>query len=770
MEGVSNSKPKDRIPLSEKDNDDWKKRLFLYYDERCTELINPRKARACYDLVSGHYDESEYNYLTNPLRSTRPEMSSYPAKMKNYPIIPPVFQMLMSEKREMLTVPVVLAKNTDIDLVRNMVRTNLINKNLQLQFLNFYNAIESGGQMEPEQVQSMEEILAQVKKIPDLKSKLGHNIIENIIKDNDIFMKIMLAFYYYLAVGKAVTYKDLFNKELFYTIIPPENVRWVKSPDTIMLEDSQAVIVEHYKSVNELYDMFQNHKEFESSGLKEFLDSNEANDLSNNEADFHNEKQSLNKLFSNLFKADVINNETSGAYNTGSGIRLEHLNCRSQQKIGMLVKQMPDGTIKEFEVDERYEALPNEEISWNYKDQIFEGFRINSKIYIGIEPYTLAEYKKSKGKFCYNGRSQLSVSTDYISFAELSEPYQKSYNITKYKIEHTIAKNLDSLVVIPLGLIPDDEDWDEQKLIYYMQALSILFIDETNENAAQALNALKSFNLSMWQYIVQAHQLLEDIVRQYHESVGISPQRMSNITQSAGKGTTNQAIYRSSLISLEMFTEFEEFEQRDYQGLLRLGKYTISAGEKRMYIKLNGKTDIIDTTNFEDFYDFDFDVHVSNSKIEKEKRELLKQQLQAFAQNQGSPKQIAAIINADNNYGELIEQLDIMEQELLQRSQSAVKAEQDAEERKYQHEIEIENIKAGVEMYKVNAQQARENLEESGVDVNKLKNDLDNIVSNIQSSSETQDKIDERARQKEEDVLKREEFKTKLKNKVVGEK
>ena len=243
------------------------------------------------------------------------------------------------------------------------------------------------------------------------------------------------------------------------------------------------------------------------------------------------------------------------------------------------------------------------------------------------------------------------------SLVKRGAAYQKTVNIIKYRAELTLAKNLDHLVLFPLGLIPKKEGWDEDTLMYYARSFSFLFFDDTRPNANVMIQAMRDLNVSSLQHVIQAYNLVQIVKQEWDESCGINPQRKGDIGASAGLGVTQDAQDRSYVMSEEMFLEYEEFEREEYEGMLEISKFAFSDGLQANFTRQDGTRAFLDLHDPTTFLNTEMSIFVKNGRKELAKLELLRNQAQAFAQNQVDPKAVSDLIEAEN-YGEIHQIMD----------------------------------------------------------------------------------------------------------------
>lgn len=696
----SSVKPKQQVSYKEKikNDNEWFKNTAGYYSGACVQAIDPALELQLYKLAIGELDESDYTYVTNPLNTTRPELRGYPARLVNYDIVSPNFNTLMGEKASRFFNPVVVARNSRFEKIKLNLQKKLYVTELQKIFIN--DLIKQGIQFEQEQLQeNLNQVANTIKNLPDEMAIIGQNSIGYIMDYNELPRLLRKGFYDYITTGMSFSYKDVMHDRTIYNIIAPSRIKYLCSEDIDFLEDGEAVTVTYYMTNGQIYDKFQDDPNFDKD-IKDYLTLHE--DQSTKEEDGYYTSMSdrdshTNQLFRNVFGASP----SDYRYNE-LGIPVEHVMWRGSTKVGKLVYYDIYGEEHIEYVDESFVPTEGEYIEWRWVDEIFETWIVDDKFYLGMQsvPIQRAEYNApNKCKLLYNGIGLTTRRVRPKGLAEKSRPYQKSVNIIKYRMEETLAKNMDKLMIIPLSMISKKEGWTEDKVMYYARAFSFLFLDDSNKNFAAAVSALKGVDMSLAKYVIEANRLIQDIKMEWDELCGINPQRKAQISNSAGKGTTDIAVQRSHVMSEEMFLRYEEFEQREYTGMLNLSKYAFNDGIEEAYIKPDGTQGYLSINDPATYQETNFGIFVKNGSKELQKLETLRAQMQAFAQNQVDPKSVAKLIEAENFseihkiMDELSDKMDaIREREL--KSQEAV---QQSVEKVSNQELEFEYYKVDKE-------------------------------------------------------------------------
>ena len=293
---------------------------------------------------------------------------------------------------------------------------------------------------------------------------------------------------------------------------------------------------------------------------------------------------------------------------------------------GLLETNDVYGNPVEYEIDRSFKPRPDEKVTWYWVSQVHEGYRIDNRYYKELRPIPFQRGTMDNPSNCkhpYNGLCYSSKHTRSVSLVEKMVPYQILYNIVKYRLEVTMAKNKDKIIPFPVGLVPDEEGWDLFTTMYYADATGYLFYDETKKEAIQAMQYMKVLDASLNQYISFIQQYLVSIKEELEEFIGITRHRKGQQMASEGKGVTQQSIFQSSVITEELFARYEEFQRRELQGFLDISKVAWIKGKRAQYVGNDMKINFLNI-NPEQYAEAEFGVFVKTSKKEAEKLEALK--------------------------------------------------------------------------------------------------------------------------------------------------
>lgn len=709
-----------KLLSSEKDND-WKKNTVEYIYERCRP--NNEYLRSLYKAANGELDISDYNYIINPYGSAvnnRPELQNYPAKLRNYPIIPEIVQLLLGEKRDRPILASVIAINPDTINRKKAEEVIALKGVLQQIFINTLNELGMDTSLESKPTPPLDQFLESFNNSwADNRSIIGQQTLDYIIETLDIPEKFIQGFKDWVVTGTVFTLKDVINDDVIYRTLDPLRIGFIADSNTQYVEDAEAVCVEEFLTKSSFLDRYW-------SLIKETIIENiedkspeDAYDKLIDTVDDNNSKASNPRityfgsgtnLSGNLDTSYDGNLYTSGFFaSLGDTVKVAYVNWTSMKLIKKIsiVNELGEQEVIEVPDDYVVEAEFGEELIEEYwVNEKWEGYVVDdNKYYFGVQPIPIQRNminNKSACKNLINGRIRRMGDRKAISIVELLMPFQHLYNFVHYKLNNILAKNKDKLMLMPMGLIPDKDGWDLYTSLYYADSTGIMFIDESNDQAAVALNALKAIDLSLGNYIEFMYKHLQNIKMEAENVVGINPQRKAAISAGDGLGTTQTAISQSNVITADLFEDYEKFQERELNGLLDISRFAYLHGKKAAYINSVGRTAFLEiTAEDEDFCNAEFGVKVTSSAKEKEKFDKMKIFAETLASQKVKPATLAAILNAESNFSNLVkklEEIDAQEQELLNQQSEA---EAEAEARKEEVELQKHQDLLNVQYYKI---------------------------------------------------------------------
>tara|TARA_R100000655_G_scaffold6472_2_gene18505 strand:- start:6348 stop:8693 length:2346 start_codon:yes stop_codon:yes gene_type:complete len=671
----SNKIPQQKLSLKKKDKK-WREACVEAYIDLSTAGYSERRdwLKTLYDYYNGVIDDADYRYVLKPYGKTR---DNFPSKMRNYPIIKPIIDLLLGEKSKRPLNYTVTVQNSDAISIKEQAKMELLLKNYQQQFVNQLNAVGEDTGIESEEVELPEHIAQMFENTyTDNRAIKGQQAINYIMQSQELYDKFQKAWFHFLVSGEVYTWRGVKGGEPHYDILNPLDVDYDMDPDIDFVEDGDWALVRKYVHASTIVDHY-----------RDYLDESQILRLE------EPENASMDSYLTVSSRADDREMYRERL------IEVVNVYWKSRKKIGFLVYEDPDtGSTEEVEVKEGFK-LPKEfkeagaDLQWEWINEVWEGTRIDGNMYIKMEPLEnqrTSMDNPSKCKLPINGRKYSDLNSRNISLVSLGIPYQLNYNIYKYRLELSIAKSKDIVAQFDINMIP--KKWDLDKFMYYVEGTGIAWVDYNKEGIQLSPQHQSVLDMSI-KTIEQYITLLESIMIEWEKVSGVNRQRQGMVGAYEGKATSQQAIVQSSHITEDIFRKFSRLEQRDLQAMLDYSKEAWIAGKKGMYVMSDGTTEFLDLDSM-DHMESEYGIFVSDSGKDQDKLDILKQLSQSMVQNGVPASTIAEMVDADN-FSQIKEKIKQAENQQQQLQQAQSEAEQQAKQQELQlkaQELENENM------------------------------------------------------------------------------
>lgn len=223
-----------------------------------------------------------------------------------------------------------------------------------------------------------------------------------------------------------------------------------------------------------------------------------------------------------------------------------------------------------YDEEDKYHA-----IEWKWLPEIWQGTRINDKIYKNVQPVQhayqslLDPYKKKLpiyGKI-FNNRNTYSQSlTDRL------KPWYKMYLIMMSKLLKNITNDRGVLTFINISMVDDEIGWENTiKLLEENGLVPYNPFNKTQgtnySNTAKIAERLDATNSGSSQYYIQ---MLEFIEQKIKNVADMSDQRMAQVKQGTGSQVNQQATTESHKTSEILFMKHDVLWEQIMQGLLEM--------------------------------------------------------------------------------------------------------------------------------------------------------------------------------------------------------
>lgn len=719
--------PKQRIPLSQKTKK-WREECVEAYIDLSKFGVSERRSylKSLYDYYNGVIDEQDYRYVLKPYGKTR---NNFPSKLRNYPIIKPIIDLLLGEKSKRPLNYTVTVTNSDSVSIKEEKKYQALLQKVSDMFMQVQE-----GQSE---LQGPKQIMEEFERTyVDSRALKGQAAINYIMQNEEVKDKFMKGFFHYLVTGEVYSHKGVIRNETFYDILNPLDIDYDKDPDLEFVEDGDWAMVRKYAHASTVIDTFG-----ESLTDEQILE-------------LENPQQTSADSYL-LYRAEA-NGSDENIYRNRL-IECITVYWKSRKRIGFLTYPDPmTGMSEEMIVQEGFRMnaemrQAGAKVRYEWVNEVWEGTRIDGRFYIDINPIAnqrTSMDNPSKCKLPINGRKYSDINSDNISLVSLGIPYQLNYNIFKYRMELAIARSKDIIAQFDINMIP--KKWDMDKFMYFVEGTGIAWVDYNKEGIQLSPQHQSVLDMSI-KTIDQYLQLLESIMMEWEKISGVNRQRQGGIGPYEGKAASQQAIVQSSHITEDLFRKFSRFEQRELQGLLDYSKEAWVNGKKGMYVMPDTTVEMFDISSME-LMESEFGIFMSDSGRDQDKLEQARAIGQSMVQNGVPASAVLDMFDTENFIGlkDKIRKAEKAQEELQQAQQKAQQEQQQQQMQMQQQQAQMEMLDKDkdrqVEIEK--ALIAAEAKDQSG----KIQLDMEKMMRDFEIK-EQEIRLKERALDKEGDTI-----------------
>ena len=667
--------PRQRIPLSQK-NKKWREECVEAYINLSKFGVSERRSylKSLYDYYNGVIDEQDYRYVLKPYGKTR---NNFPSKLRNYPIIKPIIDLLLGEKAKRPLNYTVTVKNADAQSIKQEEK----NKKLLSIASEMFLANISPDQVGPngEAPQPPKQIMEEFERTyTDRRAIKGQAAINYIMQSEEVKDKFHKGFFHYLVTGEVYSHKGVVRNEPFYDILNPLDIDYDKDPDIEFVEDGDWAMVRKYSHASTVIDIFG-----------EYLTDEQILELENPQ------QASADSYL--LYRAEA-NGSDENIYRNRL-IECVTVYWKSRKRIGFLSYPDPmTGMMEESVVEEGF-RLPREmremgaKVRYEWVNEVWEGTRIDGRFFVNINPLSNQRTSldnPSRCKLPINGRKYPDINSDNISLVSLGIPFQLNYNIFKYRMELAIARSKDIIAQFDINMIP--KKWDMDKFMYFVEGTGIAWVDYNKEGIQLSPQHQSVLDMSI-KTIAQYLQLLESIQLEWEKISGVNRQRQGGIGPYEGKAASQQAIVQSSHITEDLFRKFARFEQRELQGLLDYSKEAWVNGKKGMYVMPDNSVEMFDIDSLQ-YMESEYGIFVSDAGRDQDKLEQAKALGQSMVQNGVPASAVLDMFDTENFAGlkDKIQKAEKAQQELQAAQQKAQQEQAQQQAQMQQQKMQMDAL------------------------------------------------------------------------------
>ena len=717
--------PPQRVSWEEKQKPSWYCNSIDYVISMGMAMNDRSETETQINILHGNIPEDFYKKTLNPYNTDKEKYKRFPATMRNLDIMSDIIRRYVSEYHKSPHEFIVGASNPEIVLNKNAKLKEEILLAAQQAFIQEFQARFQQMQEEAAQQGIPADQLNPQNAMPDPEqfikdfedkyidneSKQGQEVLEFVRSCTDDIVMYLSAFNQWVSFGECYSYTDIRGEQIVKENVPiieaypiPNNKQFVEDHDMFARK-----MMLSYQQIMDLFD--DDFDDRDRNFLKTYY--------------YNKGTTAATKiLYSQYFETygdicekytsedrQLFNKQPTTVYQNNSGLfEVWHVVWRGEAKKGVLTYVNEAGLVSTRVVDEDYnlnKAAGDISIEWEYDTQIYEGYRIGTR-QCGIYPIKCRPIKYARNnKLPYNGLMEVLPFMGKFSIVATVTPFQIMRNIFAYHREMLIAKNKLLILLLPKSLVSGDED----DIIYRMAADGVLYANDEEDENTLKLQQVRLLNANIGDYIRQVSELIENVRQEAWDTVDMNAQRYGDIQQSAGVGTTQEAVARSSMGSVIIVAMFDEFRKRDYQRDLEYAKLAYVDGLEQGFQDVEGNRHYL-SLDVNSYVYSSYGVFVKNDAKTKDKLDQLRQWAFSAAQNGDLDAALAAITgdniaqitDAIKRFNEIKQQHEaqmqqiesMLKQEEIQNRLKEIEAkgEQDRllENLKYEHELALKYI------------------------------------------------------------------------------
>jgi len=365
----------------------------------------------------------------------------------------------------------------------------------------------------------------------------------------------------------------------------------------------------------------------------------------------------------------------------------------SKKKIGKLIYIDELGNEQSMLVDENYKSgtIPTQQsLEWGWINQWYQGTKIGPDIY-HIKPFKLLNYCP------IIGTTHEIKNTEAKSLVDLMKPFQVLYNVCMNQLYKLLEKEVGKVQLMSLRHIPIPKDGDAQDAldIWEMEARNrgVVFIDDSPENlkSPSSFNQFTALDLTRTQEIQSRYTLAQQLKMECWELIGMSKQRMGNVSASESATGTNAAMQQSYSQTEPLFVAHEYVLGQLYQAIIDSALYVESAKPQSTlsYITNEGESAFVQV-NGTDLKFRDLKVFLTNRPEDTQMFNELRQLSQAIIQNGGTLYDVIELYSTKSMRAMKKTFKDLRDRQVAQQEQAQQLEQQKLKQQQQQSQAQLQ--------------------------------------------------------------------------------
>lgn len=687
-----------------KDNLDFADRHSFYHNEEVRKSLKNKIINL--NLYNGIVDVRDLTSVVNPHHL---DASFVPDNIPHHPIIVPKVDLLVGEEIKRRFDFYAIVTNPDAITKKEEDKKAFLMEKLT--------AFLEANYQEDELKQKLDELGKYMKySWQDLREKMANQILKHYWIEGNFAEKFSKGFKDALIMAEEIYLLDIVHNEPIMEKLNPLKVHAVRSGNSDRVEDASIIIIEDFKSPNQLIDeYFDELKEDEIDYILDYsthTSKGSYSDDGNNHTLFRDSADDRG-MYDSVFNLAEINGHYFGSdYTDESGnIRELKVRWKSLRKVKKIKYYDEYGeTQHRFESEEyKIEKDLGEEETLFWINEGWEGIKLGKDIYLKMRPLQVQYVKAnnpSKGHLGVIGQIYNTNQGKAVSLVDRAKNFQYMYDALFDRLNKAIATNYGRIMQLDLAKVP--ANWEIEKWLHFAVVNKIAVVDsfkEGNHGAATGKLAGSMNNnvgsgvidMETGAYIQQHIQLLEFIKMEMGEICGVSRQREGQVSNRETVGGVERSVNQSSHITEYWFMQHESVKIRVLEAFLETAKIALRDTEnKKVQYILDDQTIEILNMEGETFAESDYGILITNSSKATELEQAIKGYAQAFIQNGGSMSTIMDIYFSPSLM-DMRRKLETAEEDMASRQSEQAQEQNKIAREQMQAQAELEQQKLQLE-------------------------------------------------------------------------
>lgn len=705
--------PNQRLPINKKGKE-WRER-HLTWAENARYLNNGKIRKSLlnkkinFDLYAGILHEKDLKLYLNPYN----KVSNYiPTEIQHYPIMNLPLDLLVGEEASRKWDMIAIVANPDAVSQLEEDKQKLALERIG-QFLQSDTTDTQGMQEEASEIQKYFNY-----KYQDMREIQANWVLNDAFKSVDFKEKLRIGLKNVLIVNEEIYLFDIVEGEVVMEVINPKKIYTFRGGQSSRIEDSDIIIIEDYWSPGRIQDTwFSKLKKKDYDYLDELITNPNAGNGDNiwidptREFIFMPEDDPSVESVDNIIRDATSLGFPNSEYTDADGnIRVLRIYWKSQRKLLKLKTFDPEtGDVIEKFVSEGYVPRKElgEETTTYWVNEWWQGTKVGKSINLDIKPKEIQYRRMSNPSYCHPGIVGQVYATNQLqsqSMVDKMKPTAYLFDAVMDRLIKTLANNVGNVTEVDLAKIA----WsDVDKFLHFIRTDNIAFVNSFKEDqkgrSAGQFNTMggQNYNFDQSATLQFYSNYAEVLKNSMWDMVGITPQRLGEISNRETLGGVERSVTQSSHVTAELFAIHDNVKKRCAEILLETAKYAMKGNKiKAQYITDDGVRAVMDIDG-DEFAERDYGIYVENDLDTAGLRQKLENIAHAWSQNDTVKPSTLLSIFTDKSMESIKRKLEADYDEKMKQQIEASKAEQQVRQQEIQSRAQAEQQKLELEHLKL---------------------------------------------------------------------